>query len=53
MSSETETLAWTTRSRRGSWVKVVRAVRWLHSLVSSRIATTGRRMLRARAAKPR
>ena len=52
-SSETVILAVMTRIRRGSWVNVVRAVRWLHSLVSVRIDTTGSRMLRATAAKPR
>src|SRR4051794_7178619 len=37
-------LAFRTRMRRGSWVNVVMTLRWLHSPVNIRIATTGRRI---------
>ena len=50
---ETATLAFTTRMRRGSWVNVVITLRWLHSPVNSRIATTGRRSDSPRAATRR
>ncbi len=40
-SRPTSSLASTTRSRRGSMEKVTIAVRWLHSLVTSMIPSTG------------
>ena len=52
-SSDTAIFALMTRVRRGSWVKVVRTVRWLHSLVNVRIDTTGSRMVSPMAANPR
>ena len=44
--NDTASLAFRTRMRRGSWVNVVMMLRWLHSPVNIRIATTGRRITR-------
>ena len=40
--TEATTFATITRRRLGTWVKVVRPVRWLHSEVMARIAMIGR-----------
>ena len=42
METATMALASTTRCRWGTSVNVVSPLRWLHSLVTERIATTGR-----------
>src|SRR4051794_34613420 len=44
-------LALMTRMRRGSWVKGGKTVRWLHSLVNIRIATTGKQDPQGRGGK--
>ena len=53
ISTDTASLALRIRRRRGSWVNVVITLRWLHSPVNSRIATTGRRTVSPRAATRR